>query len=58
MGGPLRYPIQIPVRQNFSVIMETNRQALQAMQEVMPRDVSPQALVWVHLEGVMTRDVV
>lgn len=56
-ANPIRIPIIVPVRQNFHVTIETNRQALQAMQEVMPRDIAPQALVWVHLEGVTSREV-
>ncbi len=48
----------IPIRQCFSVRVETaDLRPLRALQEVMPKDVSPQALVWVHLEGVLSRDV-
>jgi hypothetical protein len=54
---PLYRPYIIPVRQNFSVTIDSDRRALAALLEVLPTNVAPQALVWVHLDGLETRDV-
>jgi hypothetical protein len=45
------------VRQNFGVTIDSDRRALAALLEVLPTNVAPQALVWVHLDGLETRDV-
>ena len=47
----------IPVRQNCSVSIATDPRALGCLLEVMPTDIAPQALVWVHLEGTASRDL-
>jgi len=41
----------IPPRQMFAVQIDSEPRALRALLEVLPTDVAPQALVWVHLEG-------
>jgi hypothetical protein len=48
-------PIIVPIRQTFYVKVETEPRALGALLEVLPTDVAPQALVWVHLDGVSVR---
>jgi len=53
---PLYRPYVIPVRQNFGVQIDTDRSALLALLGHLP-SVAPQALVWVHLDGLDTRDV-
>lgn len=50
-------PAIVPVRQVFSVRVESEPRATGALLEVMPTDIAPQALVWVHLEGTLLRDV-
>ncbi len=47
----------IPERQNFCVNISTDRQALSALLNVMPENVAPRPLVWVHLEGVLRRSI-
>ena len=47
----------IPERQNYSVMVDTDQRALAAMLEVMPTNVAPQALVWVHLAGFSIMEV-
>lgn len=49
--------IVIPVRHTFGVRIESSQEATRALLEVMPTNVAPQSLVWVHLEGLMSRDV-
>ncbi|MGC2778805.1 MAG: hypothetical protein WA418_24565 [Bradyrhizobium sp.] len=46
----------IPPRQIFKTHISTSRQ-LDCLLEVMPTDIAPQALVWVHLEGMAIRDI-
>lgn len=46
-------PVLVPERQIFSVTIHPEPRAVQALLEVMPTDIAPQALVWVHLEGVI-----
>ena len=50
-------PIILPVRQSFYVEIHSEPRALGALVEVMPTNISPQALVWIHIEGVAGRDV-
>lgn len=50
-------PIVLPVRQCFSVKLNTDHRALGALLETMPSNVVPQALCWIHVEGVAARDV-
>lgn len=47
--------IVCPVRQSLYVRIETETRALAALIECMPTDIAPQALVWVHLEGIAVR---
>jgi len=50
-------PIIIPVRQVFGVRVDTDPCALGAYLEVAPTDIAPETLVWVHLDGVVVREV-
>jgi hypothetical protein len=54
---PFYCPVICPVRQNFSVRIESQRAAVAALLEVMPTNVPPQTLIWVHLDGILSRDV-
>jgi hypothetical protein len=54
---PFTIPIYIPLRQNFGVRIYTDPSALTALLKIMPENVAPRPLVWVHLEGVCARDV-
>ncbi len=54
---PLYQPFIVPVRQNFGVRVDCDRSALMALREVLPTNIAPQALVWVHIDGLETRDV-
>jgi hypothetical protein len=54
---PFIRPVIVPVRQNFGVRIQTDRQALTELLKVMPENVAPRPLVWVHLDGHHTRDV-
>ncbi len=47
----------IPKRQTFRVNITTDPRALGAMLEMMPTNTAPESLVWVHLEGMLTRDI-
>jgi len=47
----------VPVRQIFGLTVQTDPSALGALLEVLPTNVAPQALVWVHLEGIAGRFV-
>jgi hypothetical protein len=46
--------VVIPVRQLYSVRIDADPMATRSLLEVMP-PVSPQSLVWVHIEGVQAR---
>jgi hypothetical protein len=51
-------PIIVPVRQNMSVIISSQPEPLEALQRyAREAKVLPEPLAWVHLEGLMTRDV-
>lgn len=54
---PLYRPVIVPVRQIFSVDIEADRKATEVLLRVMPKNVAPSPLVWVHLAGLMTRVV-
>ncbi len=54
---PFNRPVIIPVRQNFSVTLASDSTALAALLKVLPENIAPRPLVWVHLDGLMTRDV-
>jgi len=54
---PLRRPVIVPVRQNFAVAIDSDIKATQVLLKVMPENVAPMPLVWVHLAGVLSRDV-
>jgi hypothetical protein len=45
----------IPERQNFSVRIDHEPMSLRALSEVLPTNIAPQALVWVHLAGFERR---
>ena len=47
----------IPGGQNYAVSIATDPRALGCLLEVMPTDIAPQALVWVHLEGTASREL-
>lgn len=42
----------IPERQTYAAHVATDRRALGAMLEVLPTNVAPESLIWIHLEGV------
>ncbi len=48
---------RIPERQNYEVVVSTDERALAAMLEVMPGNVAPRVLVWIHLAGFTITDV-
>jgi hypothetical protein len=54
---PFTHPVIIPVRQCFSVTLESDRNALTMLLKVLPENVAPRPLVWVHLDGVLGRFV-
>jgi len=54
---PNRTIVHVPTRQSFGVTVTSDPSALRSLLEVMPTDVAPAALVWVHLEGWTTRDI-
>lgn len=54
---PFARPVIIPVRQNFGVRVQTPRSALDAFRRVMPEDIAPAPLIWVHLIGLANRDM-
>jgi len=54
--SPLYRPVVVPVRQNFSVAIDSDIKATQVLLKVMPENVAPMPLVWVHLAGLLTRD--
>lgn len=54
---PFTRPVIVPVRQNFSVHLSCDPSALTALLKIMPENIAPRPLVWVHLDGAMTRDV-
>ncbi len=54
--GLLR-PLIIPVRQNFSATIESHEKTVENLLAVLPTDVAPEPLFWVHAEGLQTRDV-
>jgi hypothetical protein len=54
----LTVPIVIPCRQTFRVRVQSERRSLGAMLEVLPANIAPQALFWIHLGGVTEMTVV
>lgn len=54
---PFYCPVIIPVRQTFGVTIQSEQRALCALLELMPKNVAPRTLIWVHLDGVLSRDV-
>lgn len=48
-------PVIIPVRQSFRVDVHSDPSAIRALLEVLPTNIAPQTLVWVHLEGIRGR---
>jgi len=48
---------RIPARQSYEVVVNTDERALAAMIEVMPGNVAPKVLVWIHLAGFTITDV-
>jgi len=49
--------IVVPVRQNVSVRVKSEERALRTLLEDVPRDLNPEPLVWIHLEGFSRRHV-
>lgn len=49
--------VVIPVRQNYSVQINAEPRSTGALVERMATNVAPQSLVWIHLEGSLSRDV-
>ena len=54
---PFRHPVYVPTRQNFGVTIESDVQALTVLLKVLPENIAPRPLVWVHLGGVCTMHV-
>lgn len=52
----LARPLIVPVRQNFQVNVSTDASALSHMVETTTPP-PPQGLVWVHLDGLLSRDI-
>lgn len=51
-------PIIVPVRQNMSVVINSQHGPLEELKaRAREAKVLPEPLAWVHLEGLMTRDV-
>jgi hypothetical protein len=46
----------VPLRQTFSVRVASDQRAQRALLEVLPTNVAPMSLVWIHLEGEAVRD--
>lgn len=44
--------VVVPPRQNYFVAIETDQRALSALLEVLPTNVAPESLVWIHLYGI------
>lgn len=55
--GPRFVPIIVPVRQYIQVSITSEPRSLAALLEVMPTNIAPQALCWIHLAGIQSRDV-
>lgn len=47
----------VPERQNYSVTITADRRSLGQLLEVLPTNVAPETLVWVHLEGIKRKVV-
>jgi hypothetical protein len=54
---PLYMPVVVPVRQNFAVDLISEPRALDVLLRVLPEQIAPYPLVWVHLSGLVSRDV-
>jgi hypothetical protein len=50
-------PVICPIRQSLYAHINTERRALRTLLEVMPNDISPQLLTWIHLEGIAVHEV-
>jgi len=50
-------PLIVPVRQNLSVSLTSPGPAAERLRFHLPGDIAPAPLLWVHLEGLMSRDV-
>ncbi len=48
---------RIPERGSYGVVVNTDERALAAMLEVMPGNVAPRVLVWIHLAGFTITEV-
>lgn len=51
------HPVIVPIRQTCSIHVDWNMRARAKLAELAPKTVSPEALIWIHVEGVATRDV-
>lgn len=47
----------VPVRQLFSVVIDTSPRAVNKLYELMPKDIAPEPCLWIHLDGFSRRDV-
>jgi hypothetical protein len=54
---PFSRPVIIPVRQNYSIRLHSDPSALTALLKILPENIAPRPLVWVHLDGLLTRSV-
>jgi hypothetical protein len=54
---PFTRPIIVPTRQSFSVQLYSDPSALTALLKILPENIAPRPLVWIHLDGLLTRDV-
>jgi hypothetical protein len=55
--GLVNRAIVVPVCQSCSIQVDMSAHARAKLADLMPPDIAPQPLVWVHLEGFATRDV-
>lgn len=53
---PIPKVFVVPVRQSCHVRIDTSPAAYGKLMETLPAGISPEPLVWVHLEGVAVRD--
>lgn len=53
---PFYHPVMLPARQMFSVRLHSDPSALEALLRVLPENIAPRPLVWVHLDGIISRN--
>ncbi len=53
--GPNR-PVIVPVRQNCGVNVDLDPRSLAKLVELIPKNIAPRPLIWIHLDGIAVRD--